>query len=127
MRGCGLTLERMSSGAVRIALRGELDLNHAYSFDEELRRVEQDRPHCIVLDLRELNFMDSCGVGRLVAARRRARRAGRRLVLVRGGRAVQLLLALTGVDETFEIVGDVPNSLRCPDAQPIGVVPQNAT
>jgi anti-sigma B factor antagonist len=127
MRGCGLTLERMSSGAVRIALRGELDLNHAYSFDEELRRVEQDRPHCIVLDLRELNFMDSCGVGRLVAARRRARRAGRRLVLVRGGRAVQLLLALTGVDETFEIVGDVPSSPRCPDAQPIGVVPQNAT
>jgi anti-sigma B factor antagonist len=111
MRGCGLTLESLSSGAVRIALRGELDLNHAYTFDEELRRIEERRPHCIVLDLRELSFMDSCGVGRLVAARRRARRAGRRLVLVRGGRAVQHLLALSGVDEMFEIVGDVPVSL----------------
>ena len=111
MRGCGLMLESLSSGAVRIALRGELDLNHAYTFDEELRRIEEGRPHCIVLDLRELSFMDSCGVGRLVAARRRARRAGRRLVLVRGGRAVQHLLSLSGVDETFEIVGDVPASL----------------
>jgi anti-sigma B factor antagonist len=111
MRGCGLTLESLSSGAVRIALRGELDLNHAYTFDEELRRVEDGQPPCIVLDLRELSFMDSCGVGRLVAARRRARRAGRRLVLVRGGRAVQHLLALSGVDEMFEIVGDVPVSL----------------
>jgi anti-sigma B factor antagonist len=111
MRGCGLTLESLSSGAVRIALRGEFDLNHAYTFDEELRRVEEGRPHCIVLDLRELSFMDSCGVGRLVAALRRARRAGRRLVLVRGGRAVQHLLALSGVDEMFEIVGDVPVSL----------------
>jgi anti-sigma B factor antagonist len=111
MRGCGLTLESLSSGAVRIALRGELDLNHAYTFDEELRRIEDGRPPCIVLDLRELSFMDSCGVGRLVAARRRARRAGRRLVLVRGGRAVQHLLSLSGVDEMFEIVGDVPVSL----------------
>ena len=120
MRGCGLTLERLSSGAVRIALRGELDLNHAYTFDEELRRIEEDRPHCIVLDLRELTFMDSCGVGRLVAARRRARRSGTRLVLVRGGRAVQHLLALTGLEESFEIVGDVPSSLRLAEVPSAG-------
>jgi anti-sigma B factor antagonist len=116
MRGCGLTLERLSSGAVRIALRGELDLEHAYTFDAELRKVEGDRPPCIVLDLRELSFMDSCGLGRLVAARRRARREGRRLVLVRGGRAIQHLLALTGLEESFEIVADVPASLRPADA-----------
>lgn len=115
MRGCALTLERLPSGAVRIALRGELDLNHAYTFDEELRRIEEDRPPCIVLDLRELSFMDSCGIGRLVAARRRARRSGTRLVLVRGGRAVQHLLALTGLEESFEIVGDVPSALRLPE------------
>jgi anti-sigma B factor antagonist len=127
MKGCGLTLERLSSGAVRIALRGELDLNHAYTFDEELRRVEGASPHCIVLDLRELSFMDSCGVGRLVAARRRARRAGRRLVLVRGGRAVQHLLALTGLEETFEIVGEVPSALRHADVEPDGTIVQSAT
>jgi anti-sigma B factor antagonist len=116
MTGYGLTVERLPSGAVCLALRGELDLAHAYSFDEELRRVEETSPPCIVLDLHELTFMDSCGLGRVVAARRRARRAGRRLILVRGGRAVQRLLAMTRVDEEFEIVGDVPLGLRQPAA-----------
>ena len=112
MKRFGLVLERLPSGAVRVSLRGELDFEHAYTFDEELRGVEGARPPCIVLDLRELSFVDSCGMGRLIAARRRARRAGRRLLLVRGARAIDRLLALTALEEEFEIVGDVPAELR---------------
>ena len=44
MQGFGLMIEELDAGAVRIALRGELDLAHAYTFDEELRRVEESRP-----------------------------------------------------------------------------------
>lgn len=112
MKRFGLTLEQLRSGAVRVAPRGELDLERAYTFDEELRRVEDGRPPCIVLDLRELDFVDSCGIARLLAAQRRARRAGRRLLLVRGPRAIQRLLTLTAAHEMFEIVGDVPIELR---------------
>jgi anti-anti-sigma factor len=108
MRGLALTIEQLDDNAVKIALRGELDLEYAYTFDEELRRVEGMEPACIWLDLRELTFIDSSGLGRLVAARRRARRAGRRLVLVRGSAAVQRLFALTAVDEAFEIVNEMP-------------------
>jgi anti-sigma B factor antagonist len=111
MTDFAIRLERLPSGAVTVAPRGELDLEHAYAFDHELRRVEGERPPCIVIDLRELRFAASCGIARLIAARRRARRAGRRLVLVRGGPAIQRLLALTGVDETFEIVGQIPIEL----------------
>src|SRR3954447_5292368 len=103
MTGFGLMIEDLGSGAVRIALRGELDLAHAYTFDEELRRVEDAHPSTVVLDLRELAFLDSCGLARLLAARRRARRAGHRLVLVRGSAAVQRLLAFAAVEEAFEI------------------------
>ena len=110
MRGLALTIERLSENAVKIALRGELDLEHAYTFDEELRRVEALGPECICLDLRELSFLDSCGLARLVAARRRARRGGHRLVLVRGPAAVQRLFQLTAVDEAFEIV-NAPEAL----------------
>ena len=76
MRGLALTIEQLHENAVKIALRGELDLEHAYSFDEELKRVEALGPRCICLDLRELTFLDSCG---LVPARRRtaARDEGR--------------------------------------------------
>ena len=114
MRGFGLTIEPLAGDAVRVALRGELDFEHAYTFDEELRRVERDRPHCLVLDLRGLSFLDSCGLARLLAARKRARRDRRRLLLVRGGAAVQRLLALTAVSEHFETVAEVPEDLRPP-------------
>ncbi len=114
MRGFGLTIEPLVDGAVCVALRGELDLEHAYTFDEELRRIERNRPHCLVLDLRGLSFLDSCGLARLLAARKRARRERRRLLLVRGGPAVQRLLALTAVGEHFETVSAVPDELRPP-------------
>jgi len=108
MRGLALTIEELGAGTVCVGLRGELDMEHAYTFDEELRRVEEREPPTLVIDLRELWFMDSSGLGRLLAARRRARRARRRLVLVRGSAAVQRLLAMTAIDESFEIVSDLP-------------------
>jgi anti-anti-sigma factor len=111
MQGFGLTIEELDAGTVRIALRGELDLAHAYTFDEELRRVEDARPTCVILDLRQLDFLDSCGLARLLAARRRARKAGHRLLLVRGPAAIQRLFALSAVDEVFEMVSEIPLAL----------------
>jgi anti-sigma B factor antagonist len=108
MSGFGLTIEELEPGTVRMALRGELDLAHAYTFDEELRRVETQHPATLVLDLRELTFLDSCGLARLLAARRRSRRLGHRLLLVRGSTAVQRLFALAAVDEAFEMVSSLP-------------------
>ena len=111
MRGLALTIEPLGSGkSVRIGLKGELDLEHAYTFDEELKRVEALEPDCICLDLRELHFLDSSGLGRLVAARRRARKLGHRLVLVRGSATVQRLFQLTAVEEAFEII-NAPEAL----------------
>jgi anti-sigma B factor antagonist len=108
MRGLTLTIDELGPETVCMALKGELDLEHAYTFDEELKALEARRPSCVVIDLRELWFLDSTGLSRLLAARRRARRARRRLILVRGTAAVQRLLAMTVMDETFEIVSDVP-------------------
>src|SRR3954463_5491071 len=86
VHGFELTVQQIGSGAVSIRLRGALDLAYAYRFDDELRHAERDASSCLVLDLRELDFVDSAGISRILAARRRARRTGRRLVLVRGPR-----------------------------------------
>jgi anti-sigma B factor antagonist len=110
MRGFGLTVEDLPEDMVRVALRGELDLQHAYLFEEELRRIEARGPAGLVLDLRRLTFVDSCGLARLLAVRARALRAHRRLLLVRGSEAVQRLFALTGIAELFETVDDVPRA-----------------
>jgi anti-anti-sigma factor len=106
MHGFELTVQHMGTGAVSIQLRGALDLAYAYRFDDELRHAERDASSCLILDLRELDLVDSAGISRILAARRRARRVGRRLVLVRGSHAVQHFLQFAALTEHFEFVND---------------------
>jgi anti-sigma B factor antagonist len=111
MHGFELTVQQMGTGAVSIRLRGALDLAYAYKFDDALRRAERDAGSCLVLDLRELDFVDSAGMSRILAARRRARRTGRRLVLVRGSNAVQRFLQFAALTEHFEYVAEPTDAL----------------
>jgi anti-sigma B factor antagonist len=111
VHGFELTVQQMGTGAVSIRLRGALDLAYAYRFDDELRHAERDATSCLILDLRELDLVDSAGISRILAARRRARRSGRRLVLVRGSRAVQRFLALAALTEHFEFVSSPEDAL----------------
>jgi anti-anti-sigma factor len=98
-----VTIEE-SGAAVHVVLRGELDISTAGPLENNLERVEADAPALLVLDLSQLDFMDSTGLRILISADQRARDGGRRLVLVRGNDIVQRVLRLTGLDERLEIV-----------------------
>jgi anti-sigma B factor antagonist len=104
VHGFELTVQHIGTGAVSIHPRGALDLAYAYRFDDEIRHAERDASSCLVIDLRGLDFVDSAGISRILAARRRARRAGRRLVLVRGSASVQRFLQIAALTEHFEFV-----------------------
>ena len=95
-----------NGGTVRLALSGELDIASADHVEATLARVEEDAPPTLVLDLRQLAFVDSTGLRIIVAADERAREHGRRLVLVRGPEAIQRILRMTRLDERLEIVDD---------------------
>jgi anti-sigma B factor antagonist len=124
VHGFELTVQHVGRGAVSLRLSGALDLAHAYRFDDELRHAERDASSLLVLDLRDLDFVDSAGISRILAARRRARRAGRRMVLVRGSRAVQRFLQLAALTEHFEFVTSPEEVL--PDGVALGT-PHSAT
>jgi len=91
---------------VRLALTGELDIAGATRVERELERIERDAPATLVLDLRQLAFMDSTGLRVIVAADSRAREQGRRLVVVRGSDTVQRIIEMTRLDGRLEIVDD---------------------
>jgi anti-sigma B factor antagonist len=101
-----LNTEQVSDGTVRLAFAGEFDIATAPHVEEELARVEGERPALIVLDLRGLEFMDSTGLRAIVAADARAREDGRRVAIVRGPEAVQRIFEVTGLEERLEIVDD---------------------
>jgi anti-anti-sigma factor len=93
--------------AVRVALRGELDLSSALTFDEELRRIEHGRdPKTLILDLHELKFMDSTGLRLILSAHSRARKCGRQLRIVLANKAMRRIFQLTGMLDRLDIVDD---------------------
>jgi RND superfamily putative drug exporter len=91
-------------GAARVVVRGELDLLTAETFAARPAAVRSPR---VVVDLRELSFLDSAGLRELVLAQRRAREAGHELVLrKRAGTPIAHVLAISGVDGVIETVED---------------------
>jgi anti-anti-sigma factor len=117
MTTLAVTTEGLGPDAVLVTLEGELVFGRALTFDEVLRKSEERDATYIVLDLRELTFLDSAGVSMLLAARRRAARAGRRIVIVEGPPAVRRLFAIAGLADAFEIVEDIPGELRLPEPE----------
>jgi len=93
-------------GRTRVALRGELDISSAPGLEEALGRVEESAPPVLMIDLRQLEFMDSTGLRTVVSADQRARDAGRRLVIVRGPEPVDRIFSVTRLDERLELVDD---------------------
>jgi len=99
------TWKQGGSGAAWVHAAGELDLATAPQLEQTLREAHL-YARLVVLDLRELTFMDSSGVHVILDAARGARQASGRLILVRGPAHIDRLLALTGVCdevETFEL------------------------
>jgi anti-sigma B factor antagonist len=89
--------------AAWVHVGGELDIATTPRLE---RTLDESQARLVVLDLRELAFIDCCGMHAIINAGIRARQAGRRLVLVRVPANVDRMLALTGSSEQVEI-GDV--------------------
>jgi anti-sigma B factor antagonist len=96
--------------ATVIAVSGELDLASSPALQEEIDRVASSEAKLLIIDLRELDFMDSTGLSVLVRAHQRAEEQGRQLAMVKGPQQVQRLLSLTGVADRLSLV-DSPEDL----------------
>jgi anti-sigma B factor antagonist len=103
--------------ASTLTLSGELDLLSSPILEQELGHVLASDAELVVVDLRQLAFMDSTGLHVVVAAQQRLQESGRRLALIRGGVQVQRLFELTGLGEILTIVNS-PDELVEVDQAP---------
>jgi anti-sigma B factor antagonist len=83
-------------GQITIRLRGELDLATVPGFAEAVREAEGSGVLRVLIDLRELRFIDSSGVGELLRTADRANR---------NGHSVELLRSEGPVEQTFRMMG----------------------
>ena len=72
---------QQSNGAVRVIVRGELDMETGPRADDALRRIEASGPATVVLDLRDVSFFDSTGLQLVLDADVRAREEGRHFLV----------------------------------------------
>jgi anti-sigma B factor antagonist len=84
-----------------LKLSGELDVASSGLLEQAVEEVsDYDR---LVIDLSELEFMDSTGLSVLVAAHQQSVAAGREFCVVQGPAQVQRLLALTGLEQRLTV------------------------
>jgi len=80
-----------------IQLIGELDMNTAPVFEDELKRVEATDAREIIVDLSALRSIGSDGLKAFIHANARSRRGGNRLILLRGPHQVHRTFEMTGL------------------------------
>jgi anti-anti-sigma factor len=96
--GFFLVRSRLRNGVARVVVQGELDLGAVPALDAHLTLLEQDGVKAIILDLRDLSFMDSTGLMALLAASRRAANDGHRLAIVSAPDPVRRVFEITGTE-----------------------------
>lgn len=96
------------NGRTTFVPRGELDLATAPELEEQVLGAIRAADREVVLDLRELTFMDSTGVRTIVAAHQEAERSGAALRLVRPPResSVARVIEISGIDEALGLVDE---------------------
>jgi anti-anti-sigma factor len=86
--------------------RGELDLATAPELEAQVLGKLRAADGTVVLDLRELTFMDSTGVRTLVAAHQAAGESGAELVILRPDpeTPVARVIEISGIDDALGLV-----------------------
>ncbi len=93
--------------AARLRLTGDLDLATAEDAERAILEAEEGRPPVLILDLSELDFMDSTGLRVILSAHTRAQDQERRVVLVKGPSVVQRVFEITRLAERLDMVDSV--------------------
>ncbi len=96
-----LQIDRVESGegTTILQVHGPLLLGNFFGFQSQVRA---DTSPLLILDLSDMPYIDSAGIGALVGAHVSREHSGRRLVLVGANERVIGSLKVTRVDQIFE-------------------------
>ena len=98
-RGGPLSVDVDTSGA--FVVHGDIDIAGGPTLESYVLRSDDEMP--IVLDLRDVDFIDSSGLRTLLSAARRAQQHDTCVRLRHVGPALRRMLEITGTSGQFEI------------------------
>ncbi len=107
-----LTVERTGGGGVPVVrVSGEVDVHSAPRLRDGVAVELETAPSKVVIDLTNVGFLDSTGLGALVAARTTASERGIALPVVCTSERILKLFTITGLDGVFDIHPDVESAI----------------
>ena len=107
-----LSVETVGQACV-VKLGGELDLYNAPQVREALTTASADSPQRIVVDLSEVEFIDSTALGVLIEARTKLNNR-RAFLLAAPGFETRRALEISGLDRHFTVHESVSDALVAP-------------
>jgi anti-sigma B factor antagonist len=96
------SIERVDSGTI-VRLTGDIDMHRSRGVHQSLLELCRERPPKLVLDLREVDYMDSSGVGTLVDVYRKVNAYKGLFALVGPNARISNLFQITKLDHFFRI------------------------
>ncbi len=94
-----------------LSVGGEIDVYTADQLRERLVKLDEGGCARIVVDMEEVDFLDSTGLGVLVGGLKRARLAGGTLALVCTQPKILKIFRITGLEKIFGIHASVDEAL----------------
>ncbi len=97
-------------GAVIVKLVGELDLYNAPEVRSALLQLTSEQPERLVIDLSDVDFVDSTALGVLIEARTKLDNR-RSFLLASPGRETHRALQISGLDQHLSVHDSVESAL----------------
>lgn len=95
--------EQLSPRECVVVARGQIDLYSAPTFKSALSRAIDDGFNEIVVDLSEVSFMDSTGLGVLVGVSKRLRLLDGSIAIVTPDATIRRVFEISGLTRRFDI------------------------
>jgi anti-sigma B factor antagonist len=117
----GIDLTAGDDGKTQIfALHGSLDIATSPALRAALMEAAEHTGHVLVVDLSQLDFLDSTGLGALIGAHKRASEANGSVRLVAQEGQILRLLRITGLLDVFRVYPNIDAALA-DDARLVGL------
>lgn len=105
-------VEQPESQVVVLYLAGAIGMTESSRLMDYLEQVLAQVPRLLIMDLSELHFITSMGLGTLISTRSKIAKLGGTLILVNPSRHVQEILEITNLTKLFSVFSSVEQALQ---------------
>jgi len=109
----GLRIEpSQQDGAAVLSVAGDVDAANAHLLREAVIAAIESGAPVLVVDLAQVGYVDSVGLGTLVVSLKRAAEQRTALRLIVTSPQIEKVLKITGLLTVFDIYSDQPSAIR---------------